>query len=209
MAKYLAPVFKVAQPVMKPTIATDLAIVMCHVRSLCFPELMAHMMDMKPAIRYGGHVSTSVIVVLNPSVSTAVGKKFLKPFEARCMCCMKANSQIWYMLALSTPNHEHSFTFGSLAASSRPANVVVWCLAPTVSARIRACASSRSSGVSHRVVSGSSGKMKMAAMATAKVIAPCRIKSHCHPCSPWTSSRPLKIPAAIKPANAVARMLPV
>jgi hypothetical protein len=33
-----------------------------------------------------------VIVLLNPSVSTAVGKKFLKPLAARCICCMNANN---------------------------------------------------------------------------------------------------------------------
>ena len=92
MAKYLTPVFRVAQASTKPVIAIIFATVMCHVRSLNLPELTDHAMEMKPAIRYGGQVRTSVIVVLKPKVSTAVGKKFLKPLAARCICCMKANS---------------------------------------------------------------------------------------------------------------------
>ena len=62
MAKYLAPVFSVAQPSTKPVTATTFATVICHVRSLCLPLLADQSTEMKPAIRYGGHVSTSVIV---------------------------------------------------------------------------------------------------------------------------------------------------
>ena len=114
IAKYFAPVFRVAQPTIKPIIATPLAIVICHVRSLKYPELQAYGIVIMPAIRYGGHVRTlhnalarssmpgrmrrkyiySVVVVSNPRVSTAVGKKFLKPFDAKCICCMKTKSQI-------------------------------------------------------------------------------------------------------------------
>lgn len=68
------------------------------------PELQLHAMLIAPATRYGGHVRTSVMVCekprvkvnmaqtqkkasgLIPSVCTAVGKKFLKPLAARCMC---------------------------------------------------------------------------------------------------------------------------
>lgn len=59
-----------------------------------------------------------------------VGKKFLNPLAAKCMCCMNANSQ----------------SFGSFAASFSPAKEDVPLLAPTVSARMRPFASSRSSG---------------------------------------------------------------
>jgi hypothetical protein len=38
MLKYRAPMFKVAQPSTKPMMATIFATVMCHVRSLHFPE---------------------------------------------------------------------------------------------------------------------------------------------------------------------------
>lgn len=136
---------------------------------------------------------TRVIVVLKPRVSTAVGKKFLKPLAARCMCCMKANSQ----------------TRGSFAASLTPLNVLVWWRAPTVSARMRSWASCRSSSVSQRVWRGSSGSTKTEQTATTKVTAPWRMKSHCQPVMPARSSMPWKIPAAIRPAKAVARMFPV
>lgn len=53
------------------------------VRSLNRPDDHDHAIEMAPAIRYGGHVSTSVISWLNPSVLMAVGKKFLKPFAPR------------------------------------------------------------------------------------------------------------------------------
>lgn len=92
MAKYRTPVFSVAQPRTNPATAIDLAMLMCQVFSLKRPELQDHAIETTPAIRYGGHVKASVIVLLNPSVSTAVGKKFLKPFAARCICCMNANN---------------------------------------------------------------------------------------------------------------------
>lgn len=68
IAKYLTPVFKVAQPRTKPAIAINFETVMCHVRSLKRPEEIDQAMDIAPAIRYGGQVRTSVIVVLKPSV---------------------------------------------------------------------------------------------------------------------------------------------
>lgn len=65
-----------------------------------------------------------------------------------------------------------SHSLGSEAASFNPANVLVLAFFPTVSRAIRDSASSLSSGVSQRVVDGSSGKVKMAAIATASVAAP-------------------------------------
>jgi hypothetical protein len=79
MAKYRAPVLSDAVPTMKPTIATALDRVMCQVRSLKRPDDHETRTDITPAMRYGGHVSTSVMVVENPSVLTTVGRKFLKP----------------------------------------------------------------------------------------------------------------------------------
>lgn len=148
------------------------------------------------------------MVSLNPNVLMAVGKKFLKPFAPRWQCCMTMKSQ----------------TFGSFAASMIPPMLVVAPLLPTVSFWVRSWASCRSSGVSHFVVRGSSGKTKNAARATRSVAAPWMMKSHCHPAIPaWISHKQfscsleelltnpciLKIPRAIKPANAVARMFPV
>ena len=52
---------------------------------------------------------------------------------------------------------------------------------PTVSLATRACASWRSSGLSHHVVRGSSGRIKQAATAMTKVTTPCIMKSHRHP----------------------------
>ena len=150
IAKYLAPVLSVAQPNTKPNTAMLFATVICHVRSFLLPDEADQKTDMIPAIRYGGQVRTSVIVLLKPSVSTAVGKKFLKPLAARCMCCMNTN------------NHNR----GSAAASFRPAQVLDGDLAPTVSRRIRSCASWRSDSVSQRVWRGSSGRVNAAAIAT-------------------------------------------
>lgn len=99
-------------------------------------------------------------------------------------------------------------TFGSTMASLRPAHVLPLPLPPTVSRAIRSCASWRSSGLSHLVVRGSSGNVKHAMMARTKVTAPWMMKSHCHPEIPETPSRPSKTPAAISPANAVARIFP-
>ena len=81
--QYLAPVFSVAHPKMKPVTATAFAIVMClldvsmnvsnsllakhlgqptnQVRSLNLPEDQDQAIDITPAIRYGGQVSTKVI----------------------------------------------------------------------------------------------------------------------------------------------------
>ena len=66
-----------------PIVATALEMVMCHVRSLNLPLLHETAIVTAPAIKYGGHVRTRVIVSLNPSVWTTVGKKFLKPLAAR------------------------------------------------------------------------------------------------------------------------------
>jgi hypothetical protein len=82
MAKYLAPTFIVAQPSTKPKIATPFAMVMCQVRSLKWPDDIAHATENAPAIKYGGHVRTSVTSCEKPSVLTIVGMKFLKPAVA-------------------------------------------------------------------------------------------------------------------------------
>ena len=86
IAKYRAPILSVAVPTMKPMIATALDPVMCQVRSLKRPDDQETRTDITPAMRYGGHVRTSVIVVEKPRVFTTVGRKFLKPLEngARC-----------------------------------------------------------------------------------------------------------------------------
>lgn len=167
-------------------------------------------MDKKPAMRYGGQVRTRVIVWLKPSVSTAVGKKFLNPFAARCICCMNAKSLScvqYYCFCIRASLTYHSL--GSDAASRRPRKVDSLPEAWTVSLRIREFASSLSSGVSQRVCNGSSGRTKAARMAMANVMAPKRMKNHRQPVMPATPPKPLKMPAAMSPANAVARMLPV
>jgi hypothetical protein len=51
MAKYRAPLFRVAQPSTNPKMATSFAMVMCQVRSLKWPEEMAHPTEKIPAIR--------------------------------------------------------------------------------------------------------------------------------------------------------------
>ena len=151
---------------MKPNTAIALAIVICQVRSFHRPDDQDQKTEMIPAIRYGGHVKRRVMVVLNPRVLTAVGKKFLKPLAARCICCMNMNSQ----------------TLGSEAASKRPLKVEVLPRPPTVSFSIRACASCRSSGVNHFVVNGKSGRVNDEVIAMTPVTAPWRMKSHCLRC---------------------------
>jgi hypothetical protein len=138
------------------------------VLSLNLPEDHDHPIEINPAIRYGGQVRTRVIVSLNPRVWTAVGKKFLNPFAPRWQCCMNANSQ----------------TLRSFAASTRPFQVVVCPEFPTVSREIRSLARVLSSGVSHRVVRGSSARMKNAISAITSVKAPCIMKSHRQPAMP-------------------------
>ena len=54
---------------------------------------------------------------------------------------------------------------------------------PTVSRATRACASWRSSGLSHHVVRGSSGRIKQAATAMTKVATPCVMNNQRHPLS--------------------------
>lgn len=112
IAKYRTPVLSVAQPVTNPAIAIILATVICHVLSLNRPDDIDQKMDVRPAMRYGGHVSTNVMVVLKPRVLHTSSqlpprrnlvmpvltrqpweKKFLNPLAARCMCCIKAKTQ--------------------------------------------------------------------------------------------------------------------
>lgn len=81
------------------------------------PDDQDQAIEITPAMRYGGQVSTKVIVWLNPRVSTAVGKKFLNPFAPRWQCCMAMNRK----------------TLGSFAASRMPDQVVVCPWFPTVS----------------------------------------------------------------------------
>lgn len=97
---------------------------------------------------------------------------------------------------------------------------------PTVSLKMRSCAKCRSDSVSHLVVNGKSGKRYMAIIATPKVVMPSMLfqqlvtwqivqdscsthmNNHRQPAKPCTSSRELKVAAAIRPENAVAMMLP-
>jgi hypothetical protein len=78
-------VFSVAHPKTKPEMVIDLAMVMCHVRSFIRPEFHDQYTENAPAIKYGGQVRTGVIVVLNPRVSSSVGKKFMDPFAAKVL----------------------------------------------------------------------------------------------------------------------------
>jgi hypothetical protein len=48
--------------------------VICHVRSLNFPDEMPTQIPTTPATNDGGAVSTRVMVVLKPSDETTVGK---------------------------------------------------------------------------------------------------------------------------------------
>jgi hypothetical protein len=58
----------------KPITAIPIITVMCHVRSLSLPDEMPTQMPTTPATSEGGVVRTRVMVVLNPSDRTTVGK---------------------------------------------------------------------------------------------------------------------------------------
>jgi hypothetical protein len=73
MAKYRTPMLSELAPIMNPIMATDFDAVMCQVRSLNFPDSHETRMVDAPAIKYGGHVRTRVMVSLKPRVSTTVG----------------------------------------------------------------------------------------------------------------------------------------
>jgi hypothetical protein len=92
MAKYRAPVFNVAAARAKPVIAIALEPMICHVRSLKCPDESEYGIVSNAAMRYAvigfsqdservvlektglrGQVSTRVVVLLKPSVSTTVG----------------------------------------------------------------------------------------------------------------------------------------
>lgn len=93
MATYRAAVLLTAKPRTNPRIATHFAIVICQVRSFMRPEFHDQYTEIIPAMRYGGQVNARVMVRLNPRPATTLGKKFLNPLEARCMCCMKTKIQ--------------------------------------------------------------------------------------------------------------------
>lgn len=69
----------------------------------------------------------------------------------------------------------------------------------------RATAICRSRSDRLRVVAGKSGRMNIDTIAKPIVITPSIMKSHRQPRIPWAPSRPLTIPAAIKPPNAPER----
>ena len=68
----------------KPTVAMPIITVMCQVRSLNFPDEMPTQIPTTPATSEGGAVSTRVIVVLNPSDDTTVGKNYNNSSDSKC-----------------------------------------------------------------------------------------------------------------------------
>jgi hypothetical protein len=160
-----------------PRMATRRPIVICHVRSCIRPELQPVKIPAAPANKKGGQVRTRVIVRLNPRVlttlyqllapaitksqedflNTYVGKKELNEHALRWKFCMKQNNHV----------------LGSLHACLRPSMELTGSVeSPTRSRSIRECASSRSSWLSHDVVSGVLGRRKKPNMATTAVTAP-------------------------------------
>lgn len=149
---------------------------------------------------------TRVRVVEYPRVRTTVGKNELNPQAAMC--------RVW--------NKTKRASLGSVRACLNPAIAPRLSCNPTVSRSILACARSRCSGVSQRVVRGWSGSKKMAAMATATVtipicqsplltmireILPRMMNSHLQPSSPWAPPIEANVAAAIRPLKEVARIL--
>lgn len=141
------------------------------------------MIPATPAKRKGGHVKTRVIVRLKPRVLTTlidievsekawcrvvregiayVGKKELNEQALRWKFCMKQKSHVLLSLhACFNPSTMLAFSCGS----------------PTRSRSMRACANSRSCGVSQLVVRGVLGRSQKPNRATTPVTAPSLKKS--------------------------------
>jgi len=71
-ATYRPAVLRVAAAMANPRMATTKPAVMCQVLSCNFPEDQPMAKPPTPASRKGGHVMTSVMVVLKPSVLTTL-----------------------------------------------------------------------------------------------------------------------------------------
>ena len=82
---------RVAQEIIKPIMATPMQPVICHVRSLNFPDERPTKTPTPPDTKYGGQVSTKVMVLLKPRLPTTVGKKLLKLHALRCIFCIRQN----------------------------------------------------------------------------------------------------------------------
>lgn len=83
----------------------------------------------------------------------------------------------------------------------------------TRSLAMRSTATCRSSSVKNHLAKplfpvGKSGSNTRPRTPAAKLAAPSRMNSHRQPLIPWTPSSPSKMPAAIRPEKAVARMRP-
>lgn len=176
-AIYRPAVFNVLAAMTNPTMATRSPPVICQVRSCMRPELHPVRMPATPAMMNGGQVKTSVIVLLKPRVFTTlihryqgvpkedsggmsgtyVGKKELNEQALKWKFCIKQNSHVRL----------------SLHACLRPSIILTGsCESPILSRSIRACAISRSWGLSHDVVRGVLGRRKKPTMATKPVTAP-------------------------------------
>lgn len=81
---YRATTLSVAHDMINPINAIPMHPVICQVRSLSLPEVMPIMIPNAPETRYGGQVSTRVMVRLNPRLPTTVGKKLLKLHALKC-----------------------------------------------------------------------------------------------------------------------------
>lgn len=119
---YRAGVFNVAQEMTKPVSAAPILAVTCQVLSLSLPEDQPTKMPTTPETKYGGQVSTRVIVRSKPRLPTTVGKKLLKEQADRCMFCMK----------------QSKYRRGSRTAAMNPALDPLLCSPPTVSLTMRA-----------------------------------------------------------------------
>lgn len=119
---YRAAVLRVAQEIMKPISAAPMLAVMCQVLSLSLPDDQPTKMPTTPETKYGGQVSTKVMVWSKPRLPTTVGKKLLKEQAERCMFCMK----------------QSRYRRGSRIAVMKPALDPLLCSPPTVSRTIRA-----------------------------------------------------------------------
>jgi len=101
IAKYLGPVVFVAAARMKLKMLTSSGPVMCQylspVRSACH----AFSETVQTARRYGGAVSNRVSRLLNPSVATTEGKKFVTPPDETMPVAQIIKSQVFVSLSAS------------------------------------------------------------------------------------------------------------
>lgn len=180
--------------IMYPSSPTSNGATICQYRSPCLSECLETKKAHTAATMNGGATKIRVIVGLNPNVAVRVGKNALKERALTWAVSITASHQTfqsdmanqkpspwlprWNLFGLSTTTvpggKRMPFPFSASCRKSLLIGTVSsW--SPSwipPSSAMRRIASFRSSGLSHLVVVGKSGRMKIAANATAIVRLP-------------------------------------